>query len=152
MTDSQNSSQSGSQSQTKVQDALDLTKVKTLTGKTIKDFIVPEILFDGDKELIKLIMESEAMDDGEKQYWFNLTKVMNDAQKEKLYDILRRERRKLNEIRGIKEQIDPVEAKRKAEEQARIRQEQQERLAQREKAHEEQEKVNEDELLESVDW
>lgn len=129
---------------------IDLNAVKTKSGKSITDFTIPEALFEKDKELIKLIMESEAMNDSEKQYWFNLTKVMNDQQKDKLYDILRRERRKLNEIRGKSQPIDPEEARRKAEEQARQRAERQAEIEARERAHKE--KSQEEEILDTIDW
>lgn len=128
----------------------DPTTIKTKSGKSMTDFTIPEALLVKDKELIVLILKSEAMNDGEKQYWFNLTKVMNDQQKEKLYDILRREQKRMAEIRGEKPQIDPVEAQRKAEEQARRRAQRQAELEAREKAHSED--VNEEELLSSVDW
>ena len=127
-----------------------LTNVKTKSGKTIQDFTIPEKLFEKDKELIELIMKSEAMNDGEKQYWFNLTKVMNPEQQEKLYGILRREKSRLAEIKGKSSPVDPIEAQKKAEEQARIRAERQAELAKKEKAQTKE--INEDELLNAVDW
>ena len=137
---------------TNTQTDINLSTIKTKSGKTIKDFMIPEFLFTNDKELIKLIMESEAMDDGEKQYWFNLTKVMNDQQKEKLYDILRRERQRLNEIRGITPQVDPIEAKKRAEEQARLRAQKQAEIEEKEKQEAEKEQQEQEKLLENVDW
>jgi hypothetical protein len=78
---------------------IDLNKLKTPnTGKTIKDFQIPKYMLTDDKELVVLIMKSESMNDGERQYWFDLTKTMNMQQVEKLRDILTRERDKLAEI------------------------------------------------------
>lgn len=130
----------------------DLDKIKTKSNKTIKDFTIPDSLFKDDKELIKLVLESEAMNDGEKQYWFNLTKVMNKVQIEKLYDILRRERQKLNEIRGIKPKVDPEEAKRRSEEMAKERASKMEELEKKEAEHLAKEKESNDGLLDSLDW
>jgi len=81
------------------QKVIDLEKLRTPgTGKTIKDFKIPEYMLKEDKELVELIMLSESMNDGERQYWFDLTKTMNIQQVEKLRDILLKERQKLAEI------------------------------------------------------
>ncbi len=133
---------------------INIDALKTISGKTVKDFVIPSALAHNEKELVQLIMESEAMDDEEKQYWFNLTKVMNDSQKERLYDILRREKQKLAEIRngGKAPELNPEEARKRAEELSQKRAEQQAQLAQKEAQAQSQEKFNEEELLDSVDW
>ncbi len=66
---------------------MDLKNIKTKTGKTIADFKIPE-KFLADVELTTLVMKSESMDDGERQYWFNLYDVMSVEQIDKLRDIL----------------------------------------------------------------
>jgi len=77
----------------------ELSELKTpTTGKTINDFTIPEYMIKEDKELVNLIMLSESMNDGERQYWFDLTKTMNLQQVDKLRDILLTERKKLAEI------------------------------------------------------
>ena len=63
-----------------------------------KEFQIPDDLFENDKELVWLIANSESMDDGERQYWFNLWLVMTPSQIEKLRDIFTREREKLGAI------------------------------------------------------
>lgn len=68
------------------------------TGKMLKDFEVPEKFLNQYPELVAMILRSESMNDGERQYWFNLTEVMNTEQVEKLRGILTREREKLAEI------------------------------------------------------
>jgi len=60
--------------------------------------MIPEKFVQSDPELVELILISESMNDGEKQYWFNLTEVMNEEQTEKLRDILTRERDELDRI------------------------------------------------------
>jgi len=117
---------------------MDLTTLKTPSGKTIQDFKIPEKLLQNDPALVDLIMRSESMNDSERQYWFNLTEVMNEQQVEKLRDILTRERQKLAEIdaKYNKKPVDPVEAAAKARAMAEQRATQQQNLAQREQAHE----------------
>ena len=50
-------------------------------------------------KLIKMILESKAIDTPEgKQHWINQLEIMTPEQKEKLKDILIREKKKLKEI------------------------------------------------------
>lgn len=48
--------------------------------------------------LIELILATESMDDGERQYWFDILPSMNADQIKRLDDILETERRKLDEL------------------------------------------------------
>ncbi len=133
-------------------DQIVLENLKTPTGKGIADFKIPQPLKDNDKPLIDLIMRSESMKDSERQYWFNLTEVMNAEQIAKLRDILTRERKKLAEIEAKyhKKKIDPVVAAKQAEEMARKRAERQAEL----KAKEEEEKrkeASEEDILGELD-
>lgn len=133
---------------------MDLTQIKTPTGKTITDFRVPAKLQQNDPELVDLIMRSESMKDEERQYWFNLYEVMNAQQVEKLRDILTRERAKLAEIDakyGKKPEIDPVQAAKKAEEMAKKRAADQQALKQREAEAQAKEAHAEDELMSELD-
>ena len=113
---------------------MDLTQIKTATGKAIQDFKIPEELIKQDAELVHLIMRSESMNDDERQYWFNLWEVMNHEQREKLRDILTRERQKLAEIDKkygkIKE--DPAVIAKRAQEEAIKRAQKQQELRERE--------------------
>ncbi len=49
-------------------------------------------------ELLKLILDTESMDDEERQYWFDIMPSMNDNQIDRLYNILETERKKLIEL------------------------------------------------------
>ena len=49
-------------------------------------------------DLIKLILETESMDDDERQYWFDIMPSMTDEQIDRLFDILETERKKLEEL------------------------------------------------------
>jgi len=46
-------------------------------------------------ELIRLILNTESMDDDERQYWFDIFKDMNESQLDRLFNILETERLKL---------------------------------------------------------
>ena len=137
------------------QKVIDLEKLRTPgTGKTIKDFKIPEYMLKEDKELVELIMLSESMNDGERQYWFDLTKTMNIQQVEKLRDILLKERQKLAEIEakyGVKKTktLSPEEiAKKNAQIEKNMR-EKQAAIKAREQQVEAEE--NEDEILAELD-
>jgi len=124
---------------------MDLTQIKTNTGKTIADFKIPEKLIQNDPSLVELVLRSESMNDSERQYWFNLSEVMNEQQVEKLRDILTRERKKLAEIdaKYNKKPVDPVAAAAKAKQMAEQRAAQQQNLVAKEQAHEAQEAAEE---------
>ena len=134
---------------------IDLATLKTPnTGKTIADFQIPKYMLEDDKELIELIMKSESMNDGERQYWFDLTKTMNLQQVEKLRGILVKERTKLAEIEakyGTAEKKKPsaAEVKKKNTQMEQSWQEKKAALQAREQAAEHEE--NEDDILAELD-
>ena len=49
-------------------------------------------------ELIKLILNTESMDDDERQYWFDIMPSMTNAQNDRLFIILETERKKLESL------------------------------------------------------
>lgn len=62
-------------------------------------FSIPESYLAEDSDLIQLILGSKSLaNPDEKQNWFNLLPIMSDEQREKLKDILTREKQKLAEI------------------------------------------------------
>lgn len=127
-----------------------LKTIKTSTGKTIKDFQIPENLLKKHPDLVILIMQSSSMKDDERQYWFNLSEVMKPEQIQKLREILTREKTRLAEIDakyGKKQKIDPVKAAKQAETLAKTRQKKQTQIQAKEKAHEDKEKAAEADIL-----
>ncbi|PIE85361.1 hypothetical protein CSA08_02175 [Candidatus Gracilibacteria bacterium] len=64
-------------------------------GKTFK---ISEELQAKFPELIKLILNTESMNDDERQYWFDIMPSMTDDQIDRLFDILETERKKLEEL------------------------------------------------------
>lgn len=49
-------------------------------------------------ELVKLILETESMENDEKQYWFDIMPSMTDDQIDRLFNILDTERKKLDAL------------------------------------------------------
>lgn len=131
--------------------AVDLSTVKTKSGKGLSDFEIPAAFLQSDPALVKLVMESESMNDGERQYWFNLTEIMSPDQVQKLRDILTRERQKLAEIEAKygkpKVELSPQEVAQKNAEMERRRDEQQARLEERERRHQAEEAEKEAAIL-----
>ena len=157
MTDTQTTNQTTTGQTGTTKAVIDLSKIRTPgTGKTIKDFQIPEYMLKEDKELVDLIMRSESMNDGERQYWFNLTKTMNLQQVEKLREILLKERQKLAEIEakyGVKKQetLSAEEIAKKNAQMEKQWKEKQAALKAREAQIKAKEEENEDEILAELD-
>lgn len=71
-------------------------KNKKSTAKTT--FYISKEIEKKYPELIKLIKETESMDDDERQYWFDIMPSMTNSQINRLYNILNVEKRKLQEL------------------------------------------------------
>lgn len=63
-----------------------------------KTFQISEEIQAKYSELIKLILATESMDDGERQYWFDIMPSMTDSQIDRLFNILDTERKKLEDL------------------------------------------------------
>jgi serine/threonine protein kinase len=72
--------------------------LKNLTFPNIDDYYVPSDMIRFEPYLVKLVLESKAMNSSDKQSWFDTYQKMNYMQIEKLYDILVREKMKLSDI------------------------------------------------------
>lgn len=59
---------------------------------------IPEICKTDYKELAELILNTELMNDEERQWWFDAIPTMKDEQIDRLYDILENEKRRLKEL------------------------------------------------------
>ncbi len=76
-----------------------------------KTFNVSDEMLAQYKELIDLILQTESMDDDERQYWFDIMPSMTDKQVDRLFNILDTEKKKLekletkyqNEIKNLNE-------------------------------------------------
>lgn len=63
-----------------------------------KNFTVDDEMYAKYWELIKLILETESMDDDERQYWFDIMRSMTDEQVDRLFNILDTEKKKLQSL------------------------------------------------------
>lgn len=63
-----------------------------------KNFVISDEMQVKYPELIKLVIETESMDDDERQYWFDIMPSMTDSQIDRLYNILETEKKKLEEL------------------------------------------------------
>lgn len=83
---------------------------KQKTGKPVADqsvferFDIPDIVKEQYPDLIPLIIQTESMNDDERQYWFHILPIMNDEQVEKLREILVNEKKQLQTIDNEYEQ------------------------------------------------
>jgi len=72
-----------------------LSEIKTPDGKNLSDFNVTADNININQRLIGLILQTESMDNDNRQYWFEILLSMNSQQKSKLDDILTTEIQKL---------------------------------------------------------
>jgi RPA family protein len=103
-------------------------------------------------ELVQMILDTESMNNEERQYWVDLLPIMTPEQVENLYAILDNERKKLAEIDNYYSQ--KVEDIEKAEEAEKIEQERREKmkhLQSTEEANEASEKELEAQLMAELD-
>ena len=63
-----------------------------------KKYIISDEMQAQYNELINLILETESMDDDEKQYWFDIMPSMTDDQIDRLFNILDTEKKKLEAL------------------------------------------------------
>jgi hypothetical protein len=64
----------------------------------IKKFHIPEVVQDDYPKIIPLILETESMDDEEREYWFQILPIMTDDQIKKFIGILMNEKKQLAEL------------------------------------------------------
>lgn len=63
-----------------------------------KTFNIDEEIQSQYSELVTLVLETESMDNDEKQYWFDIMLSMTDEQIDRLYNILDTEKKKLDKL------------------------------------------------------
>lgn len=76
---------------------------QTAGGQTTGDdlfskFEIPEFVREQYSDLIPLILQTESMNDEERQYWFQILPIMTDEQVAKLREILANEKKQLEQL------------------------------------------------------
>lgn len=79
-----------------------------------KEFKIDQKHYDERKELVNLILNTESIDDDERQYWFDIMPVMKEDQKERLFNILESVRKRLKELeekykKALKDIMDDID-------------------------------------------
>lgn len=80
------------------------TTSTTATAQSTEDqslfekFEIPESVRTQYPDLIPLILQTESMNDDERQYWFQILPIMTDDQVTKLREILENEKKQLSEL------------------------------------------------------
>lgn len=117
----------------------------------ISKFDIPELVKQQYPDLIPLILQTESMNDDERQYWFQILPIMTDEQVKKLRDILVNEKKQLTELdKQYQSELKNINDKHVAEWKAFEAKEKREKLQAAEKKAESVEKTSEEELLKKL--
>ena len=126
-----------------------------LTSKQILDaeakYSVPQTIREKYPDLVALLLKTESMNAEEREYWFQVLPVMSDEQIVKLHDILTNERSQLKKIDNeYAQQIAKLGASHRREWNAFEASEKKKARMELEKKHEEDEKRDEELLLQRL--
>lgn len=134
---------------------LGLNKPVTTQAQTQGDasqFHIPQVVKQKYPQLIPLILNTESMDDEEREYWFQILPIMTEDQVHKLLEILVNEKQQLAKLDAeYEEELAKINEKHLNEWQAFENQQQRAELAQKEEAYEEEEQSLEEQLLNKLD-
>jgi len=115
-------------------------------------FHIPQAVKQKYPELIPLILNTESMDDEEREYWFQILPIMTADQVQKLRDILVNEKKQLAKLdQEYEAELAKINEKHLAEWQSFENKQQRVALAQKEEANEAQESSLEEDLLNKLD-
>lgn len=119
-------------------------------GKASK-FHIPAVVKQEYPDLIPLILQTESMDDEEREYWFQILPIMTTDQVQKLREILVSEKEQLAKLDAeYEEELSKINEKHLAEWQTFEAQQEREALEEKEEAHEEEEEAIESDLLDKL--
>ncbi|MFC1599582.1 hypothetical protein ACFL3T_00965 [Patescibacteria group bacterium] len=125
------------------------TAIKTSNAS---QFHIPQAVKDLYPELIPLIIQTESMDDEEREYWFQILPIMTDDQVEKLREILVNEKQQLAKLDAEYEaELSKINEKHINEWQAFEYEQNRDDLQKKENAHEAGEATLEEDLLNKLD-
>lgn len=111
-------------------------------------FEIPDAVKTQYPDLVPLILQTESMNDDERQYWFQILPIMTDDQVVKLREILTNEKTQLAEIdKQYHKEVKQINEKHVAEWKDFEKRDKREKLKEAEVKTEEQEKAEQDQLL-----
>lgn len=124
---------------------------KAAIDAAIKKFNIPLLVQEEYPKLIPLILETESMDDEEREYWFQMLPIMTSDQVKKFTDILITEKKQLAELdKEYEQEIAQLNEKHALEWESFEIQEEMEKIEKEEAKHEEEETITEEELLKKL--
>lgn len=118
---------------------------------TESNFHIPKFVRDEHPYLIPLILNTESMDDNEREYWFQILPIMTTDQIAKFKDILVTEKQQLEKLdREYETELSKINEKHLREWQEFESKQAREERQKREKAQEEEESSAEEDLLKKL--
>lgn len=118
---------------------------------SLKKFDIPQFVKDNYPDLIPLIIETESMNDDERQYWFSILPIMTTEQINKLREILLNEKTQLQKLDSdYAKELKRINDKHLAEWKGFEMKEKWSKIKKAEAAAEEEEKQNEEEILKKL--
>jgi len=89
-----------------------ITASKADIATAIKTFHIPQVVQDDYPKIIPLILETESMDDEEREYWFQILPIMTEDQIEKFVGILMNEKKQLADLdREYEKELEQINEK-----------------------------------------
>jgi hypothetical protein len=117
-----------------------------------KHYIIPKLVRETFPDLIKLIFETESMDEEEREYWLQILPIMTEEQIVKFRDILVNEKDQLTKLdQEYQDDISSLDTKKKANFNEEEMRKEREDLRSKEAAHEEAEAQTEEDLLKQLE-
>jgi hypothetical protein len=117
-------------------------------GPKAANFEIPEELAQKNLHLVELILNTESMNDEEREYWFAILPIMNDEQIAKFQGILQNERDQLDALdKKYQAEVSALNKKHSGEYMKKSLQEKQAKIRQAEAAESAEEKKKEEELM-----
>lgn len=114
-------------------------------------YIIPRLVREKFPDLIKLIYETESMNQEEREYWMQIMPIMTEEQIKKFRDILINEKEQLSKLdKEYEQEMSRINSKKVPEiDEAKLKQKLQE-IKDKEKADEQTDKAKEEELLKQL--
>ena len=124
----------------------------TATKKDEKKFNIPQTAQDKYPDLIELIINTESMNDEERDYWFQILPIMTDEQITKFRGILVNEKEQLAKLdQEYEEEIERLNEKHLIEWQEFETKQKREKIKKAETTHEEAESEEEERILDELE-
>ncbi len=124
------------------------TTAAAQSASLFEEFDIPDMVKKTYPDLVPLILETESMNDDERQYWFQILPIMTEDQVKKLREILANEKNQLAEIdKQYNREVKQINEQHVAEWKEFEKKDKRDQLIEKEKKTEEEEAKAQEELL-----